>query len=219
MLSELRIENVGVIREGATPRRPRAVGGDRGDRRRQDDGGRGARPPARGPGRRRCRGCAGATEAWVEGRVRVRRHRGGAGARRRPKGGRAPTSTGGWRHASPLAEWGARFVDLHGQHAHQSLFATLGPAPALDQFGKVDLGPAPRARRRRRDRGRGDAALGGDARARAREIDLLRFQCGELDAAGLDDPDEDAQLRKLEDLLAGASAHREARSAARVQRR
>ena len=35
------------------------------------------------------------------------------------------------------------------------------------------------------------AALGGDERDRAREIDLLRFQVDELAAAGVDDPDED----------------------------
>ena len=42
------------------------------------------------------------------------------------------------------------------------------------------------------------------------EIDLLRFQVNELDAAGLEDPAEDDELRRLEDLLADATAHREA---------
>ena len=32
-----------------------------------------------------------------------------------------PTSTAAWRRRRPLAELGARTVDLHGQHAHQSL--------------------------------------------------------------------------------------------------
>ena len=58
------------------------------------------------------------------------------------------------------------------------------------------------------------AALGGDERLRAREIDLLRFQVGELDAAGIDDPDEDAALDAEESLLADAAAHREAGAAA-----
>jgi len=52
--------------------------------------------------------------------------------------------------------------------------------------------------------------LGGDAGTRAREADLLRFQLGELDAAALEDPDEDQRLDELEDLLAGAVSHREA---------
>ncbi|HEX2117694.1 MAG TPA: hypothetical protein VHF91_00800, partial [Acidimicrobiales bacterium] len=54
------------------------------------------------------------------------------------------------------------------------------------------------------------AALGGDARARAREMDLLRFQLAELQAAAIQDPDEDRALEAAEDLLADAAAHREA---------
>ncbi|HEX2192732.1 MAG TPA: hypothetical protein VHH09_06020, partial [Acidimicrobiales bacterium] len=54
----------------------------------------------------------------------------------------------------------------------------------------------------------------GDSRARAREVDLLRFQVAELTAAGLDDPGEDEGLEALEDLLAGAESHRDAGTAA-----
>ena len=61
------------------------------------------------------------------------------------------------------------------------------PARRLDRFA----GDRPRAAARRRAPacGRVDAALaalGGDERARAREIDLLRFQVDELDAAAID---------------------------------
>ena len=52
------------------------------------------------------------------------------------------------------------------------------------------------------------AALGGDARARAREMDLLRFQVAELDGASLEDPDEESGLARQEDALADATAHR-----------
>ena len=51
------------------------------------------------------------------------------------------------------------------------------------------------------------AKLGGDERARAREIDLLRYQVDELDAAGLAGPDEDEELAAEEDVLADANAH------------
>jgi DNA repair protein RecN (Recombination protein N) len=54
------------------------------------------------------------------------------------------------------------------------------------------------------------AALGGDERSRARELDLLRHQVAELDRAGIVDPDEDQQLALEEDVLADAVAHREA---------
>jgi DNA repair protein RecN (Recombination protein N) len=54
------------------------------------------------------------------------------------------------------------------------------------------------------------AALGGDQRSRAREVDLLRFQVGELAAAAITGPDEDERLTAEEDVLADAVAHREA---------
>src|SRR5262249_26525107 len=53
-------------------------------------------------------------------------------------------------------------------------------------------------------------ALGGDERARAREIDLLRYQLTEIDAAALDDDDEEVALAAEETLLADADAHRDA---------
>jgi DNA repair protein RecN (Recombination protein N) len=56
--------------------------------------------------------------------------------------------------------------------------------------------------------------MGGDERARARELDLVRYQVVELDEAELDDPDEDALLEAREELLANAVAHEEASSAA-----
>jgi DNA repair protein RecN (Recombination protein N) len=54
------------------------------------------------------------------------------------------------------------------------------------------------------------AALGGDARARAREIDLLRYQVEEITAARVEDPAEDVALEAEELLLADAVAHRAA---------
>ncbi|HEX2023517.1 MAG TPA: hypothetical protein VHF00_02340, partial [Acidimicrobiales bacterium] len=48
------------------------------------------------------------------------------------------------------------------------------------------------------------------SRAVAREVDLIRFQLGELERAGLDDPAEDEALEAEEDLLSAADAHREA---------
>src|SRR5262249_12954991 len=55
---------------------------------------------------------------------------------------------------------------------------------------------------------------GGDERSRAREIDLLRFQIDEIDAAALEDDSEDVALEAEEALLADAIAHREALAAA-----
>ncbi|MGH9049756.1 MAG: DNA repair protein RecN, partial [Acidimicrobiia bacterium] len=58
------------------------------------------------------------------------------------------------------------------------------------------------------------AALGGDDRARARELDLLRFQLTEIEAARLSDSGEDVALEAEEALLADATAHQDALGAA-----
>jgi DNA repair protein RecN (Recombination protein N) len=117
-----------------------------------------------------------------------------------------------------LAEIGVRFVDLHGQHAHQSLLAPAVQRGALDRFaGSAATEPLAEYRGARADLRRIEAdlaALGGDERSRARELDLLRFQIGEIEAAGIDDDGEDVALEAEEALLADAIAHREALVAA-----
>ena len=109
-----------------------------------------------------------------------------------------------------LAEEGGRLVDLHGQHSHQSLLSGVAQRAALDRFGAVDLAPLRAARARLTEIDATLAALGGDVRARAREIDLLRFQVGELEAAAITGPHEDVRLAEDDELLADAVAHRDA---------
>jgi DNA repair protein RecN (Recombination protein N) len=116
--------------------------------------------------------------------------------------------------AAELAANGASLIDLHGQHAHQSLLATAAQRDALDHFA----GEPARAARAHLQDARGEEkrlradldALGGDERARARELDLLRFQLDEIAAAGIDDIDEEGNLEAEEALLADATAHLEA---------
>lgn len=109
-----------------------------------------------------------------------------------------------------LVQAGTTLVDLHGQHSHQSLLGMAAQRGALDSFGQVDHGPREAARQRLHAVERALAGLGGDARARAREADLLRFQLAELGNAGITDPEEDRSLADLEEALAGAAAHRAA---------
>ena len=112
--------------------------------------------------------------------------------------------------ATVLAEEGAQLVDLHGQHAHQTLLTTSAQRDALDAFGEVDLLPLTEARKRLDEINARLAGLGGDERARTRELDLLRFQVAELDAAAIDDAHEDEALREIEERLGDALAHRAA---------
>jgi DNA repair protein RecN (Recombination protein N) len=128
-----------------------------------------------------------------------------------PAQGRSRAYLGGeMASLAALAETGRALVDLHGQHAHQSLLAPAVQRHALDEAGGIDLAPLAAARSRSRAVAEAVAALGGDARTRARELDLLRFQLDELDAAGLEDPDEDAALLDEEERLGDTAALREA---------
>ena len=152
----------------------------------------------------------GAVEAVVEGRFVVdgvetvlRRVVPADGRSRAYVDGRLAT-------AGSLSELGRALADLHGQHDHQSLLSPAVQRDALDRFGGIDLDPLQAARKELQAVDRELEELGGDERARAREIDLLRFQVGEIDAAGLSDPDEDEQLLALESVLGDALAHQEA---------
>ncbi|MGK2947686.1 MAG: DNA repair protein RecN [Acidimicrobiales bacterium] len=162
---------------------------------------------------------AGASEAWVEGRFVLPDAVEGADevvlARVIPAEGRSRAYVDGrLATIASLAEWGRRLVDLHGQHAHQSLLAPAVQRAALDRFAGVDLAPLQAARAEVRAIDQQLAALGGDERARAREIDLLRYQVQELRDAAIDGPDEDARLDAEESVLGDAVAHQDAASAA-----
>jgi DNA repair protein RecN (Recombination protein N) len=165
----------------------------------------------------------GAAEAWVEGRF----VRGGSShddpdapdevviTRAVPRSGRSRAYVDGrLATAGELADLGARLVDLHGQHAHQSLLHPAAQRDALDRFAEIDLAPLRAARVAVHDLVDELARLGGDERARERELDLVRYQVDEIDAASLTGPDEDAELEAEEDVLADAAAHRDAAVAA-----
>ncbi len=157
---------------------------------------------------------AGAAEARIDGRIEIITPAGIEEivlTRVVPAGGRSRAYVNGRPvTVATLAELTSDVIDLHGQHAHQSLLSTATQRTALDEFGSVDLAPLQAARARLTELDAELATLGGDERERAREIDLLRFQVDELDAAGVDDSGEDQRLASEEALLADAVAHREA---------
>jgi len=168
---------------------------------------------------------AGASEAVVEGRFVLPEDAPPAGGEKSvgervlrrvvPAEGRSRAHVdGSMATAAELADLGRSLVDLHGQHAHQSLLHPATQRAALDTFGRVELSPLVAARRRQAELDALLAELGGDARARAREIDLLRHQVAELAAASIADPGEDVDLAEEEDRLGDVEAHREAAASA-----
>ena len=110
---------------------------------------------------------------------------------------------------SQLSELGQELLDMHGQHAHQSLLGAAAQREALDHFAQIDLSGLRAARARVTEVDASLALLGGDERARAREIDLLRFQVDEINAAAIADPQEDEALGKEQDSLSDAVNYRD----------
>ena len=157
----------------------------------------------------------GASEALVEGRFALDDDDEIILARAVPAHGRSRAWIDGrMAPVSALAEAGARLLELHGQHSQQSLLDAPAQRRALDAFAGIDLVPLTAARSERRALHTELESLGGDDRARARQADLLRYQLDEIDAAALDDPNEDETLEEEEDRLSAATAHREAAASA-----
>ncbi len=154
----------------------------------------------------------GADEALVEGRFEIEGEE-HVLARSIPSSGRSRAWIDGrMAPISALGSLGRDLVDLHGQHSHQSLLAQEAQRAVLDAFAGLGLDAAELAEVRSQLRA-ADAALaefGGDAAAREREIELLRFQVDELAGARLTDEDEDEVLVAEEERLARAGSHREA---------
>ncbi len=159
---------------------------------------------------------AGAEEAMVEGRF-VDGEDEVVLARAVPRAGRGKSYLDGrMAPLGALAEAGADLVDLYGQHAHQSLLRPAAQRAALDRFAGVQLTSVRELRRRAGELAERLAALGGDDRERARELDVLSFQIEEIRAAAIEDPAEEERLAAEESVLASAAALRAAAETARA---
>jgi DNA repair protein RecN (Recombination protein N) len=105
---------------------------------------------------------------------------------------------------------GDLLVDMHGPHDHQSLLSQEFQLELLDAFGRLAAAREAYAaayaafgelQTRRK-------ALEGDAGDVARQIDFLRFQCRELEAAKLDEQ-EDAAIEQEHAVAANTQRIRE----------
>jgi DNA repair protein RecN (Recombination protein N) len=113
--------------------------------------------------------------------------------------------------AGALKDLSARLIELHGQHEHQTLLDPATHLHVLDAFGA--LGPllAPTAAAFEAMRATQDELARVRAAAKDRDArqELIAFQLGELDRAGLKpigsgEPGEDAELGALRQVLASA---------------
>jgi DNA repair protein RecN (Recombination protein N) len=154
---------------------------------------------------------AGAESAVVEGRFVEDDGRECVLSRELPANGRSRSyADGRMATAQALSDLGANLVDLHGQHAHQSLLHQGAQRRALDHFAGADTAEVEALEVAVARLDERLAELGGDERSLAREVDLLRFQLGELDAARLEDADEEERLTEEAEVLARAEELRRA---------
>ncbi len=204
MLEELRIQNLGVIEELSLllPAGSIAVTGETGAGKTMVVGaiqllmgGRADPDMVR----------IGAAEAVVEGRFVDSDGTEIVARRVIPSEGRSRAYLdGSLATATVLSEQIGPMIDLHGQHAQQSLLRPATQRDALDRFARIDRGPLRDARANVAAIDAALADLGGDTTERARQIDLLRYQLDEVIDAALTDPDEDAALQETETRLATA---------------
>ncbi len=132
-----------------------------------------------------------------------------------PRGGRSRVYVNDHMSTvAALSERAGELVDLHGQHSHQSLLKGSVQCALLDRFGGVDDSELAALLAELKLVNKEFSNLGGDVRARTREIDLLRHQLAEIEAAAIEDQDEDARLDAEETLLADAGAARQAAESA-----
>lgn len=103
---------------------------------------------------------------------------------------------------SELRDLGAGLVDVHGPRANQQILRESFQRDVLDAYGKVPSGGYAAAWKRFSDAKGALEALESDS-ASEDEMDLLRFQVGELSEAGLSPEDEDLAARHA------AAAHAE----------
>ncbi len=160
----------------------------------------------------------GAESAEIEGRFVLAAGAGAAGdepeevvlRRVVPASGRSRGYVNGrMATVAELSEQGRRLVDLHGQHAHQSLLRAAAQRDALDHFASVDTSKLKGLRAELAEIDLALQGLGGDESARAREIDFLRHQLAEIEGAHIADASEDKRLSEEELVLANAAALRE----------
>lgn len=103
-----------------------------------------------------------------------------------------------------LRDIGMYLVDMHGQHEHQSLLRRPAHLTLVDKYAGPQATRLGLILRQTLSDYRGTerelAELKGDARERARLVDLLEFQIAEIDAAGMT-VGEDARLREEREQL------------------
>ena len=99
------------------------------------------------------------------------------------------------------------FIDIYGQHEHQTLLNRKKHLQLLDEYGKELLAPEKEKMSKLYDKykelkKKREESLS-DETERSKELDLLRFEISEIDAANLK-PQEDQELEERYRIMVGA---------------
>ncbi|TAN20406.1 MAG: DNA repair protein RecN [Actinomycetota bacterium] len=112
--------------------------------------------------------------------------------------------------AVDLSEISSRLFHVYGQHEAQLLFSSSAQAATLDNYSEIDYSNLLELRLRLREAEEHLQLLGGDERARRRELYICQSEFDEIAAADLKDPEEEAALKEELELLSNAVEFREA---------
>ncbi len=104
----------------------------------------------------------------------------------------------------------ASWLELHGQHEAQTLFAPEAARRALDQFGKISTEASDRSRATVRMLKQGLLRLGGESEVAERALDLKRHELEQLRSAQITSPFELEDLGRELDILADREGARAA---------
>lgn len=107
--------------------------------------------------------------------------------------------------AGRLREITSRLIDIHGQHEHQSLLYKSKHLQILDSYARAEAVPLKeqisRTYKAYRDAKERLAGMDLDQKSRLREVDLLRFEIQELEAAKLKEGEEEELAAKYRRLV------------------
>ena len=111
--------------------------------------------------------------------------------------------------AGDLADFSDGQFHIYGQHDAQLLFSPSAQAATLDEFSEVNFSEYDNLKLRLKESRNRLDLLGGDERARQRELSICQSEFDEISAVHLTDPNEDSQIKSELELLTNAIEFRE----------
>lgn len=117
---------------------------------------------------------------------------------------------GSLARVSDIAELTLRLFHIYGQHEAQLLFSPVAQAEILDRFSRVDYSKLDGLRAQLKSAQDRLSELGGDERARSRELAMSQYEYDEISAAEISSPFEEDEINEELKLLSNVLEFRTA---------